>query len=152
MTSMSPIGRAGHCHSYLLIPINSYITLHHPYYITACYITSVFIFVNSDMCVTRYETRSDYRRQEEQRDRDRHRADNLEKSESGRQRQRDRETRPEKREARGDISELRRGDRRESSKKARDRDKRFGTEGYKARRRSSTRYNTPLLSPDCCDK
>jgi len=81
---------------------------------------------------SRYETRSDYRRREQELTRPREE-----------QRQRDRELRPERRqpEAVTERDREKRGEvRREvSNKKARDRDKRYGTDGYKSRRGSSTR-------------
>ena len=116
---------------------------------------------------SRYETRSGYRRREElQREREREsRRERDQQDETDLRRQgRDRAVQTERfRDSRdysggvGRHRELERRERRDASKKARDRERKYGTDGYKSRKTSSARFesknclcnlgNTHLLDP-----
>ena len=95
----------------------------------------------------RYETRSDYRRREElRRERETRRerevqTEYLEKSSRSDLRDKYRDSRDfSGGQARHRDNERR--DRRDASKKARDRDRKYGTDGYKSRKTSSARFES----------
>ena len=118
---------------------------------------------SNEVCDVRYETRSDYRRREEQRrEKETRRERELEAESELRRLARDRAVQteylekssrsrqqPEKYRDSRDFSggqarhrDNERRDRRDASKKARERDRRYGTDSYKSRKTSSARFES----------
>ena len=104
---------------------------------------------------SRYETRSGYRRREElkrERERETRREREQEEEKELRRQGRDRAVQTEymdkyrnSRDFSGGVGrhrDLERRDRRDASKKARDRDRKYGTDGYKSRKTSSARFES----------
>ena len=90
---------------------------------------------------SRYETRSGYRRREEQRERETRREREGQAESELRRQGRDRAVQTDHHD-RYSGGGARHRDRRDASKKARERDRKYGTDGYKSRKTSSARLES----------